>query len=341
MARLLVVVLGVLFAVPAQADLNQWLTAVGQGAPSAYVAHTVAVPSVANIGAINSSTGATYEFLVNGTLDGASSALMGTRNNGVSANGALKFEQNANTGAYGVTHAGVWDWSIGSTLANTDVHLCFVVDFVANTTLLYEDGQLVGSAAWAIHLAGDVGLGHWYDANGPSVDPYVGTIFGVAVYDQALATTEILDHATSFHSPIGIGGGICPGAAVNSTGVAGVFDVVGSANAADNSLTLRVSDLPTDEFAVCLVADGQVFIPNFAGSSGHLCVSPNFGYFASQIQNTGASGSFSMPVDLTALPMATPVSVNPGETWYFQAWHRDHDPVSTTNFTQGYYIQFQ
>ncbi len=341
MSKLLSVVFGSLLLAPANADLNEWLTLVGQGTPSAFVSHVVAVPSVVNLGAINSSTAATYEFIVNSTLDGPSSSLMGTRNNGVSVDCALKFEQWNNTGMYGVTQAGVADWSISSTSANTDVHLCFVVDFVANTTTLYEDGFLVGSAPWAAHLAGDVGLGHWYNATGSSVDPLVGTIHGVAVYDQALPVTEILDHAIAFQSNTGIGGAICPGAVANSTGVAGVLDVVGSANAADNLLTLEVTNLPANEFGICIVAEGQVFIPNYGGSQGHLCVSPNFGIFSTQVRNTGASGAFSVPVDLTALPLASPVSVAPGETWYFQAWHRDSTPVASSNLTQGYYVVFQ
>jgi hypothetical protein len=341
MRPVLTVAFAALFAVSARADLNQWLTAVGQGTPGAFVRHSVTVPSLVNIGPINSTTGATYEFLVNGTLDGASSALMGTRNTGVASNGALKWEQHNNTGAYGVTHGGVADWSMGLTIVNTDVHLCFVVDFAANTTTLYEDGAQVGSTPWAIHLAEDVGLGEWYNATGPSVDPFVGTIYGVAVYDQALPAVEIMSHAMAFHSAIGIGGTFCAGAVANSTGTQGVIDAVGSANAGDNLLTLTVSELPTNEFAVCLVSDVQGFIPNFGGSHGHLCLSPSFGYFASQVQNTGTTGFFSIAVDLTALPFATPVSVSPGETWYFQTWHRDHDPISMSNLTLGYYIQFQ
>jgi len=342
MSRLIYAAFCSVLVAPAQADLNQWLTAVGQGTPSAFQSHVVVVPSVVNLGPINSSVGATYEFIVNGTLDGASSALMGTRNNGVSVDCALKFEQHANTGSYGVTQAGVADWSLSSTTINMDVHLCFVADFGAGTTTLYEDGLLVGSAPWAAHLAGDVGLGHWYSATGASVDPLVGTLSGVAVYDSMLLATEIADHSNAFHSPIGIGGSLCPGASANSTGVAGALTVVGSANVADNLLSLEVSQLPADQFAICLVSNGQSFIPNFGGSAGNLCVTVNFGIFANQVRNTGASGAFSVPVDLTALPFgSSPVSVSPGDTWYFQAWHRDSSPVGTSNLTQAYYVQFQ
>ncbi|MEL6430088.1 MAG: hypothetical protein AAFZ87_03585 [Planctomycetota bacterium] len=46
-------------------------------------------------------------------------------------------------------------------------------------------------------------------------------------------------------------------------------------------------------------------------------------------------------LDLTAA--ATPsgfTSVQPGDTWYFQAWHRDSNPGVTSNFTDGVRVQF-
>jgi hypothetical protein len=30
----------------------------------------------------------------------------------------------------------------------------------------------------------------------------------------------------------------------------------------------------------------------------------------------------------------------PGETWYFQAWHRDANPTLTSNFTDAVSITF-
>ena len=34
-------------------------------------------------------------------------------------------------------------------------------------------------------------------------------------------------------------------------------------------------------------------------------------------------------------------SIDAGETWYFQCWHRDVSVVQTSNFTRGYQVTFQ
>jgi hypothetical protein len=43
-----------------------------------------------------------------------------------------------------------------------------------------------------------------------------------------------------------------------------------------------------------------------------------------------------------AIPLGTgPVAILPGETWNFQAWYRDLNPGTTSNFTDGISITFQ
>ena len=34
------------------------------------------------------------------------------------------------------------------------------------------------------------------------------------------------------------------------------------------------------------------------------------------------------------------VAAMPGETWHFQAWHRDRNPLPTTNYTDAVSITF-
>ena len=36
-----------------------------------------------------------------------------------------------------------------------------------------------------------------------------------------------------------------------------------------------------------------------------------------------------------------PVSAQPGEAWYFQCWHRDANPTTTSNFTDAVSVTFQ
>ena len=40
-------------------------------------------------------------------------------------------------------------------------------------------------------------------------------------------------------------------------------------------------------------------------------------------------------LDALALPFDPPTAVQAGETWNFQAWFRDANPDSTSNFTDG------
>jgi hypothetical protein len=61
-----------------------------------------------------------------------------------------------------------------------------------------------------------------------------------------------------------------------------------------------------------------------------------------QVQNTGATGGFSLQLDLTQTPTPTGfVVVAAGETWHFQTWHRDAvGGVATSNFTDAVSITF-
>ena len=74
------------------------------------------------------------------------------------------------------------------------------------------------------------------------------------------------------------------------------------------------------------------------GSDGRLCLGGTIGRFNTQVQNTGADGSFAIWVDLANIPVVPAVAVVPGDTWHYQAWHRDGP---TFNTSQGVEITFQ
>lgn len=46
-------------------------------------------------------------------------------------------------------------------------------------------------------------------------------------------------------------------------------------------------------------------------------------------------------VDPNSLPLDHPAAVRGGQTWYFQAWFRDANPGSTSNFTDGVAVTFE
>ena len=102
-------------------------------------------------------------------------------------------------------------------------------------------------------------------------------------------------------------------------------------------MTLRASSLPQNAFGFFLVSDTQGFTANPGGSQGDLCLGGSIGRYVGpgQIQSSGSTGTFSLEIDLGALPTPTgSVSAMPGETWNFQAWHRDSVGGSAvSNFT--------
>ncbi|MHC4537419.1 MAG: LamG-like jellyroll fold domain-containing protein, partial [Planctomycetota bacterium] len=83
-------------------------------------------------------------------------------------------------------------------------HLAFVSSETSNTTALYVNGALAGSIDSVITLSGIVGIGQAIqDPNGVNfIDPFDGTIFGVAIYDEALADEMIAAHADAYFNPV-------------------------------------------------------------------------------------------------------------------------------------------
>ncbi|MEM1450286.1 MAG: lectin-like protein [Planctomycetota bacterium] len=141
----------------------------------------------------------------------------------------------------------------------------------------------------------------------------------------------------------GIGTNYCV-ANPNSTGSIGVTSATGSTTVSTNSFNLVADGLPNSTFGFFITSQTQGFVANPGGSQGNICVGGAVGRFQMQVQNTGATGSITIPADLTAFPnpsMGT-VAVMPGDTWNFQAWHRDSvGGGATSNFTNGLEVVFQ
>ncbi|MCP3914372.1 MAG: lytic polysaccharide monooxygenase [bacterium] len=127
----------------------------------------------------------------------------------------------------------------------------------------------------------------------------------------------------------------------NSTGQPGAIAVSGSALVAENDLQLEASALPPFQFGYFLCSMQEAQTPFPGGSEGILCLANPIGRFSSQVQNSGANGTFAIDVDLTALPLSPPVAALPGERWNFQAWYRDALPTPTSNFTDAIGVTFQ
>ncbi|MEM9801805.1 MAG: right-handed parallel beta-helix repeat-containing protein [Planctomycetota bacterium] len=125
----------------------------------------------------------------------------------------------------------------------------------------------------------------------------------------------------------------------NSSGVPGRIDARGSLDAAANDVTLVASSLPQSAFGFFLASRQRDFVPVPGGSTGNLCLGGSIGRYVGpgQVQNTGATGRFELTIDLNSVPQPMgPVAAQAGESWAFQAWHRDAVVgIPTSNFTDG------
>ncbi|MEM9802019.1 MAG: hypothetical protein AAGA20_16970 [Planctomycetota bacterium] len=142
---------------------------------------------------------------------------------------------------------------------------------------------------------------------------------------------------------IRLGTSLCDPGEPNSTNQPGLICPIGSVALVDSDFSLRAFELPPNTFGFFLTSrfSGSSEPP---GSVGVLCLSGSIGRFVGpgQILDSGSTGTFLLPVDLTNLPTPTgPVAAQPGETWYFQTWHRDAVGGSaTSNFTNAICVTF-
>ena len=139
------------------------------------------------------------------------------------------------------------------------------------------------------------------------------------------------------------GAAFCSPGVANSSGLPGEISARGSDLRADGNLVLRASQLPKNAAGLFINSQLQAFVPGAGGSMGTLCLGGSVGRFGQSIRNTGERGSFELRVDLSAQPQPTgTVSVMVGQTWSYQAWHRDVVAGSvTSNFTNGVSLTFQ
>lgn len=136
-----------------------------------------------------------------------------------------------------------------------------------------------------------------------------------------------------------IGDPYCDPAVANSASATGAYlTLSGSNQTADRALELNVTDLPPNSFGFFLAANARGLVAMPGGSQGTLCLGSFIGRFVApgQIMNSGAQGSFSLTIDPRTLPSPSgPILPSYGETWHFQAWYRDANPTTTSNFSSA------
>ena len=183
-----------------------------------------------------------------------------------------------------------------------------------------------GSGTNQVHMSADGNL--TLTAGSASNTPFQAAVFRPRVWNGRIC-------------PV-LGASYCT-AVPNSTGSVGTVTASGSAAVSVNSVILRASHLPANQFGLFAVSATQDFVVGAGGtSSGNLCLGAPVGRLGGgAVLSTGPEGAFSIPLDLTAVPIGGQVvSVAAGDTLNVQAWHRDAVGLGS-NFTEGLSVQFQ
>ncbi|MEM9381581.1 MAG: hypothetical protein AAGB93_16620 [Planctomycetota bacterium] len=256
--------------------------------------------------------------------------------------GANAFWHDRDNTGVGAGTVGVGTWSYDSWF-----RVIYTVDSAAGTAKLFVNGALVMTDAPIDTLPDGSGPAvSWFlsDQNDNSFPLYVGAL---AVADVAIGDSVAAQLGAPAGDGIfdgGLGAPYCGPAVPNSTGLPGRIVARGSAIASVNDITLEAIDLPPASFGFFLTSQMQNFIMNPGGSAGNLCLGGAIGRYVGpgQVLNSGATGMISLALDLTQTPTPTGlVPVQSGQTWNFQAWHRDSvGSTATSNFTNAVSVLF-
>ncbi len=197
-----------------------------------------------------------------------------------------------------------------------------------------------------VFSASGVSIGSYQSPGRMLPDSFIGVTSPTAFSRAVFTTVSMfdswgLDNVEFGNTALGVR--YCSPNVPNSSSLSGEMSLAGSAIAADNSLTLTASNLPNNQFGIFLTSMAQDFVPGAGGASnGNLCLGGNVGRFTGtgQVLATGFNGEFSLAIDLTAIPQGNgTVAAMSGETWNFQAWHRDSVGVGS-NLTDGISLTF-
>ncbi len=142
----------------------------------------------------------------------------------------------------------------------------------------------------------------------------------------------------------------CTPTVLNSAGATAIQTPCGSNSVADNNVLLLVDGLPEGSVGYFLNARSADAMFNPGTSQGTLCLSGSIGRHDAQvfsafspISSPFTSGGWWSGIVLDQTQMPTPsgfVAVVPGDTWFFQAWYRDANPMPTSNLSDVISITF-
>lgn len=175
-----------------------------------------------------------------------------------------------------------------------------------------------------------VGLGRRLAADGHRL--LVGSHYG-EVNDVKMGAGYV------YHLPIGDAG--CAGEP-NSAGAGATLSAQGSPRAGDRALRLESAGLPAGRSTTFMASKSPGSTPFFSGGQGTLCLGSPFGRLNADPIFSDASGRAVLDVRTDAISLGGAlISIQPGETWYFQAFYDDDNPGPTTNLSASLVVLFE
>jgi FG-GAP repeat len=144
---------------------------------------------------------------------------------------------------------------------------------------------------------------------------------------------------SAFVFDLPLGEVICEGQP-NSTGLPAQLVAKGGIAVSTGALRLTATDIPILRPVVFLASrtGDQAITPG--GSQGLLCLGAPIARWMPPV-DSGFVGQADLTVDPGAIPLDPAYAIQPGETWYFQAWYRDGNPQPTSNLTNALGITFR
>jgi len=128
----------------------------------------------------------------------------------------------------------------------------------------------------------------------------------------------------------------------NSTGLPARLEATGDVQVPFNHARLHATDLPPSQLAMFVNAPARGPATTPPGSQGDLCLSGPIGRHVAEAGLSSAAGELDLVLDLEALPIpGGSAAILPGETWHWQCWYRDQNPLPTANFTNALAILFE
>lgn len=221
-------------------------------------------------------------------------------------------------------------------------------------TAMSADGTVIscveqlsqGQQPWRWTLAGGAVPLPVLEPNLPSTTAAISAdgrvIVGISSVAQ-ISAGQFQQNAALWREDGTLGRTVCSPAVPNSTGAPSELRLTGSNRVPNGALTIEATSLPPGAFGFVICSRAEGFATNPGGSQGDLCLSGSIGRYVGpgQTQTANAAGEFSLTIDpVTFIQPNGPVASTYGESWFFQAWHRDTNPTPTSNFSDAATVRF-